>query len=97
LVIYFVEEKLKVISSATKNIRESVKYVKTSQSRKKIFETMIEHVRKQRVEEHSPLICCHSVFEYELLGTSLKIMFVSVCYCSVAATTKQSNKHLSLF
>lgn len=29
MVIYIVEEKFKVISNATKNIRECVKYVKT--------------------------------------------------------------------
>jgi hypothetical protein len=39
-----VQEGFKSISSATKNIRESVKYVKSSQARKQRFEEIIEQV-----------------------------------------------------
>lgn len=47
MVINIVEEKFNVISSGTKNIRESVKYVTTSQSHKKVFKIMIEQVSRQ--------------------------------------------------
>jgi hypothetical protein len=39
-----VQEGFKSISSATKNIRESVKYVKSSQAQKQRFEEIIEQV-----------------------------------------------------
>jgi hypothetical protein len=39
-----VQEGFKSISSATKNIRESVKYVKSSQARKQRFEEIVEQV-----------------------------------------------------
>ena len=39
-----VQEGFKAISGATKNIRESVKYVKSSQARKQRFEALVEQV-----------------------------------------------------
>ena len=39
-----VQEGFKAISGATKNIRESVKYVKSSQARKQQFEALVEQV-----------------------------------------------------
>jgi hypothetical protein len=67
-----VQEGFKAISSATKNIRESVRYVKSSQARKQRFELMVEKCSIP-VEKRPPLdVVTRWNSTYHMLVTSLK-------------------------
>lgn len=67
-----VQEGFKAISSATKNIRESVRYVKSSQAREERFELMVEKCSIP-VEKRPPLdVVTWWNSTYHMLYTSLK-------------------------
>lgn len=66
------QEGFSAISDATKNIRDSVKYVKSSQARKQRFEEMVEHVGIP-IGKRPPLdVVTRWNSTYHMLSTSLQ-------------------------